>query len=164
MEIRMARPSDTPELADLHVTCWAETYPGLLPAEEIARFDRDFRLRQWRGQIARGGSRIVIAPGAGFAQIGPQREAGLAARGYSDELHALYLTRAAQGRGLGRALLAAALGPAPGRLSALVLGGNDRACRFYDATGARLAERRPERIGTAEITDLLYLWDAAPSP
>ena len=30
--------------------------------------------------------------------------------------------------------------------------------------GARLAKRRPERIGDALITDLLYLWDTAPAP
>ncbi|SDE69770.1 GNAT family N-acetyltransferase [Limimaricola pyoseonensis] len=164
MEIRTARPGDATALAELHVACWAETYPGLVPAEEIARYDRTFRLRQWEQQIAKGTSRIMIAPGAGFAQVGPQRETALAARGYVAELYALYLTRAAQGRGLGRALFAAALGPAPGRLSAMVLDGNDRACRFYETTGARLAERRPERIGDAEITDLLYLWDAAPAP
>ncbi|WPY93531.1 hypothetical protein T8T21_10415 [Limimaricola variabilis] len=163
MEIRPALPDDVPKLADLHVTCWAETYPGLVPAEEIARFDRNMRLRQWGQQIARGTSRIVIAPGTGFAQLGPQREAALAARGFKEELYALYLTRAAQGCGLGRALFAAALGPAPGPLSAMVLGGNDRACRFYETTGARLAERRPERIGEARIIDLLYLWDAAPA-
>lgn len=115
MEIRPALPDDAPELADLHVTCWAETYPGLVPAAEIARFDRNMRLRQWEQQIARGTSRIVIAPGAGFAQLGPQREAALAARGFKEELYALYLTRAAQGCGLGRALFAAALGPAPAR-------------------------------------------------
>ncbi|WP_341212546.1 GNAT family N-acetyltransferase [uncultured Limimaricola sp.] len=162
MEIRPALPDDVTELATLHVTCWSETYPGLVPAEEIARYDRDLRLRQWERQIAQGTSRIMIAPGAGFAQIGPQREAALAVRGVTEELYALYLTRAAQGRGFGRALFAAALAPSPGPLSAMVLCGNDRACRFYEATGARLAERRPERIGKAEITDLLYLWDTAP--
>ncbi|PHP27427.1 GNAT family N-acetyltransferase [Limimaricola cinnabarinus] len=163
MDIRPALPDDVPDLAELHVTCWHETYTGLVPAEEIARHDRALRLRQWDRQIAEGTCRIMIAPGAGFAQIGPQREAALAARGFETELYALYLTRAAQGRGLGRALFAAALGPAPGRLLAMVLEGNDRACRFYEATGARLAERRPERIGQAEITDLLYLWDTAPA-
>ncbi|MCP1167475.1 GNAT family N-acetyltransferase [Limimaricola litoreus] len=162
MEIRPALPDDVADLAALHVTCWDETYTGLVPAEEIARYDRALRLRQWEQQIAKGTCRVMIAPGAGFAQVGPQREAALAARGVATELYALYLTRAAQGRGLGRALFAAALGPAPGRLSAMVLEGNDRACRFYEATGARLAERRAERIGQAEITDLLYLWDMAP--
>ena len=33
-------------LAELHVTCWHETYTGLVPAEEIARHDRALRLRQ----------------------------------------------------------------------------------------------------------------------
>ena len=164
MKIRQAGPDDVADLATLHVTCWAETYPGLLPAQEIARYDRDLRLRQWEQQIAKGTSRIMIAPGAGFAQIGPQREAALAARGVEEELYALYLLRTAQGAGLGRALFAAAFGPAPGPLSAMVLEGNDRACRFYEATGARLAERRPERIGDALITELLYLWDTAPAP
>lgn len=164
MTIRSALPEDAPMLADLHVRAWAETYPGLLPRSEIARFDRAFRLKQWRHQLAADGSRIVIAPGLGFAQIGPQRDAALARQGYADEFYALYLLREAQGCGVGRALFAAALGASPQPLSALVVDGNQRACDFYHRSGARHAETRSEWIDGTEIRDRLYLWDVAPGP
>ncbi len=163
MQIRHARPEDAPMLAGIHVAAWAETYHGLLPDTEIARYDHELRTRQWARQIATGTSRIRLAPGLGFAQVGPQRDPALAARGYRDELLALYLLGAAQGRGLGRALFAAALGPRPDPMSALVLDGNARACRFYERSGARHADTLSETVDGVDIRDRLYLWDAGPS-
>lgn len=154
MLIRAATAEDAEDLAQIHVRSWAETYPGLLPAEEIAAYTYDMRLVQWQGVLARGGTRVVLAGGTGFAQIGPQREARYKP-GFPDELYALYLLGTAQGRGLGRALLRAALGPAPRPFTAVVLASNARALGFYTRIGGQEIARMR---GADGLEDLVLGW------
>lgn len=156
--IRPATPDDIDMLASIHVRAWRETYPGLLPESEIAARGPEVRRRQWAGQIARGQSRIAILPDLGFAQAGPQRDAILRADDIPQELYAIYLLRAAQGRGFGRALLAAVTMPDAGPMSALVLDGNAPAKAFYAATGAELWDTRKDRVGRTPIVEHAYVW------
>lgn len=156
--IHSATPDDIDMLARIHVQAWQETYAGLLPPSEIARRDIATRRAQWQHQIAAGTSRIAVVPDQGFAQMGPQRDAPLQAAGYGDELYALYLLRAGQGRGLGRALFDAVRGDAA--FSALVLDGNVRACAFYEAVGGHLHETRAEQVGDVAIMERVYVWPA----
>jgi GNAT superfamily N-acetyltransferase len=155
--IRPATPDDALAIARLHHRAWVETYPGLLPQSVIDGFPVEMRADRWT-RILASDTRVALAPGAGFAAMGAQRDADLAARGYPEELFSIYLLRAAQGRGLGRALVRAVWG---GRATtALVLEGNP-ACAFYEATGAAHLETRDERIGDAPIRERVYAWDAA---
>ncbi|MEO1680138.1 MAG: GNAT family N-acetyltransferase [Pseudomonadota bacterium] len=162
-EIRPARPDDAEALATLHVAAWAETYPGLLPDDEIAAHGLELRRAQWHRQFERGGTRIVIAPGQGFAQVGPQRDEPLNRGGYGEELYSIYVLRAAQGTGLGRSLLRAVLGPEPEAFTALVLEGNARATGFYEHAGGQWIELRAEMVGGSPIRERVYGWsqDAA---
>lgn len=156
MTPQLATLADVPDLARIHVQAWSETYAGLLPPEEIARRDLAVRQDQWTNQIIKGHSRIALVPGLGFAQAGPQRDPALAAAGWHDELYALYLLRAGQGRGFGRALFAAVMADLPA--TALVLEGNTPACRFYEASGARLIEIRDEHVGLTAVRERVYGW------
>ena len=153
-DIRMATPDDADAIAAIHVAAWAETYTGLLPAVELTKIERATRRGWWAAALGRGGTRVALAPGLGFAAVGPQRDARLAPR-YPRELHALYLLAPAHGTGLGRRLFDRAAGDGP--LSAFVLDGNARAIRFYEKTGARFVERR--KLGDGWPDDLLYVWD-----
>lgn len=154
MQLREARIDDAEDLARLHVDSWIETYRGLLPDEEIARYDLDFRIRQWVQILGQSGERrIAILPNAGFAMMGPQREDALAAD-FPDELYAIYLMRAAQGCGHGRALLECVRGVAA--FSCCVVAGNLRAERFYLAQGGRELLRRAERIGAHCIEEIVF--------
>lgn len=154
MEIRAATVDDADALARIHVQSWAETFPGLLPEEEIAAHTYDLRAAQWQGALSRGTTRIVLADGAGFAQVGPQREAGLRAD-YPEELYALYTLGSAQGRGLGRALVRAALGEAPRPFTAVMLAANHRAHAFYTRIGGVVIGRA---MGQDGFEDLIFGW------
>jgi GNAT superfamily N-acetyltransferase len=151
--IRPARPGDAETLASIHVAAWRETYPGLLPEAEIARHDLPYRLRQWQAMLGRGDTRIALAGDLGFAQMGPQRDSALAEE-WPEELFAIYLLRAAQGTGLGRALLEAVAGETP--FTAFVLDGNARAMAFYRKTGAEILGRTPLEDGWPD--DILIGW------
>lgn len=145
---------DAAALAALHVACWAETYGGLLPGSEIARYDLAFRQAQWARVLAglgEDGGRVVWVPEAGFAMMGPQREAALAAD-WPEELYALYLLRAAQGRGLGRGLLDAVRA---GPFTATVVAGNLRAERFYAAAGGVEVSRRVDEVDGMRVTEVV---------
>jgi GNAT superfamily N-acetyltransferase len=162
---RPPQPEDAPMLARIHIAAWQETYPGLLPDTEIARAsDTRRRNTQWAAAIIRNDTRIALIDDAGFAQIGPQRDKGLAAMGYPEELWSIYLLRAAHGRGLGAALLHAALGPAPQPFTALVVDGNHPACTFYERMGARLLTIRDDAVGQTPIRERVYVWDVPPQP
>ncbi len=156
VHIRPAVMADDRLLARLHVAAWAETYCGLLPASEIARRTPQIRQAQWRLALDAGTTRILVAGDVGFVQMGPQRSPGLT--GWPEELYALYLLRRAQGAGTGRALLDAAAGAHP--FTALLVEGNERACAFYERSGARMLEVRDERIGTVAIRERVYGWQA----
>lgn len=155
---RPVTAADIPMLVQLHLECWAETYAGLLPPEEIATRDVLFRTRQWTHQIAQGSSRIALIPGLGFAQAGAQRDDDLREAGYPQELFAIYLLQKGQGRGLGRALLRAVTDPKGGPMTALVLSSNETAVRFYEATGAQRLDSRSEQIGQTPIIEYAYGW------
>jgi hypothetical protein len=109
-ELRPPTARDVPMLARLHVQGWEETYRGLLPPSEFDSHGLEVRLSQWSRQVAAGTSRIALAPGLGFAQMGPQRDRTEATAAYPDELYCLYVLREAHGTGLGAALLAAGAG------------------------------------------------------
>lgn len=158
-EPREATASDIPMLARIHVASWVETYTGLLPPSEIAARDQSVRETQWTNQIASGASRIALVPDFGFAQAGPQRDKVLLARGYPQELYAIYILRAGQGRGLGRALLRAVTAASGGPMTALVLAENTSAIEFYRTTGATLVDTRNEFVGAAPITEQAFAWD-----
>jgi len=153
-ELRPPTARDVPMLARLHVQGWEETYRGLLPPSEFDSHGLEVRLSQWSRQVAAGTSRIALAPGLGFAQMGPQRDRTEATAAYPDELYCLYVLREAHGTGLGAALLAAVRGGRP--FTSMVLDENARACAFYEKQGGQLLATRPERLGETEISERIY--------
>jgi GNAT superfamily N-acetyltransferase len=156
--IRPATPADAPMIARVNVQAWAETYPGMLPASEIARRTYGVRLAQWTSIIELGQSRINVLPDLGFSQVGPQRNPEWADLGYAEELYALYLLRSAYGLGHGRDLLKTTRSAAG--FTANVLDANTRACRFYEISGGHLLKTYDETIGEAVVRDRVYGWAA----
>lgn len=112
---RPAVPDDAPGIAHVHTTSWAETYPGLMPLDFLARMTDDGMRRRreqgWREQLGRGALvtgeplSVLVAEQAGwivaFGSAGPP----LDHPGYDAELYTLYALRSVQGGGLGRAIL-----------------------------------------------------------
>lgn len=156
MQIRRAEPEDARAIAEIHVAGWRETYAGILPADYLAALSADQRAETWL-KVLRGGAPVYLADGVGFSIVARQRDPELAGE-WPDELQALYVLRSHQGRGLGRALLRAALGAEPRPFSAFVLEGNDGALGFYLKTGAVELFRRPDRIGSHPIVDIALGW------
>lgn len=163
--VRPARLSDDRGIAEVHVRGWRETYPGMIPDRVLAALNVDSRKRYWRRLMLRGGpgfgafvaerdARIV-----GFAISGPD-QVGMA--DYPGEFQALYVLRAAQGSGLGTALMAAMAASLVGHgmTAAMVwaLHDNWRARRFYEKLGGRLVADRPLDFDGTTVMEVAYGW------
>lgn len=139
--LRAAVPADADALAGLHVTTWRETYAGIATPEAMDQLDTARRLPWWQDTLAgRADRRALLAEDA----TGPTGFTSFGAPGYDElaglgEVKHLYVARRAQGTGLGRTLLAAALAAlkADGYRGAalVVVRQNDRARAFYARMG-----------------------------
>lgn len=165
--IRRATPGDARAMAGVHALSWRATYAGLVPNAVIAdvvrsRQARVDRWRAWLGEPAtRRGAFVGTIDGSvvGFVFWGPSDDPDVPAD--AAEVRAIYLDPSVIGRGIGRALLDAALGDMVadgfGVAFLWVLEGNVRARRFYEAAGWRLdgATKAEDRPG-GRLNELRY--------
>jgi ribosomal protein S18 acetylase RimI-like enzyme len=167
MDIRAARMEDVPEIAVVHVRSWQAAYRGLLPQEYLDGLDPGQRIGQWERSLSAakrsdGGTLVAEAGGrlSGFVSYGPARDDDAESR-RAGEIYAIYLVPAAWGEGIGRQLMAAALGrlgkAAFDRVILWVLDSNVRARRFYEAGGwlADGAAKRDDSFGVP-MTEVRY--------
>jgi ribosomal protein S18 acetylase RimI-like enzyme len=163
--IAPAGPADAGELARVHVRSWRETYPGLLPQTYLARMSPQIHARRFHHDLMRAkpGDVTLIAEGSdgavGYASGALLRGDG---RGADAEVFTLYVVRAAQGSGLGRALLqgAARVLRAEGATSLMLftLTRNEPARRFYERLGGEaFAELAAHGWGEG-VTETAYRW------
>lgn len=172
--IRPAAPDDAPALASLHVRSWRETYAGLMPEPLLTRMtDSAMQARRevsWRQGVADPTQVVRLAEMdgqvVGLASGGPLRpHPGLPAEQlpaeYDAELYTLYLLRAAQGRGLGRRLVAEVAGGLGQQgfrgLALWVLAANPTRA-FYGHLGGALLGQRTEETPYGELQEVAYGW------
>lgn len=130
---------DAPELADLHVATWRETYGRLLPEEFFDEAHLEGRRSMWdrllgepregwRTRVAERDGRLI-----GFAMAGPSTAPEGVAPPRARQLYMLYVTASDHGGGAGQALFDAVLGEEPAVL--WVAKENPRAIAFYRRNG-----------------------------
>ncbi|QUD86453.1 GNAT family N-acetyltransferase [Phenylobacterium montanum] len=157
-----AGPSDAAELARVHVQAWRETYPGILPRGYLERMSAPLHARRWRARLMRMNEITLAAEGpdglVGYASGQWSRRGGE----YEGEVTTLYVLKAAQGSGLGRALLvgvARALADEGARsLVVWVLRENSRARAFYERLGGVAQETRAEQVAGGAVPAVAYRW------
>jgi GNAT superfamily N-acetyltransferase len=119
--LRDGAADDADRLTDLFLRARATAMPWLAVVHTAAE------TRWWMEHVVLAGLRVRVADGGcgplGFAAV------------EGSWLEHLYVDPAAQGRGIGRALLEDALGALSGPVSLHVFTRNERARRFYEAAG-----------------------------
>ena len=138
MNVTVKKPQTDDEIrgkAFVHWKAWQEAYSSLLDGEFLASRTLDScveKAYKWKDGIliAKDGERVV-----GFAGFGRCRDADLPDAG---EVTAIYVLADHYGRGVGAALMSAAL-EALDRPQTVVwlIKGNERAFRFYEKFGFR---------------------------
>lgn len=108
--IRGATTADAGAIGALHVRAWRRGYADIVDAQILDEMEPEGRAARWATILAAQDSKTLVAEVAGalcgFASVGTSREEHAPAG--EGELCALYVDPAAQGAGVGTALLAAA--------------------------------------------------------
>ncbi|MGY4543170.1 ribosomal protein S18 acetylase RimI-like enzyme [Arthrobacter sp. UYNi723] len=140
VDVRRATAADAVTLAEVHTQCWQQTYRDLMSDAFLAALKPAHRLGMWRQLLlapmpaawvaCADGSVVGFSATRALPQGDPDKELPASGR---LELWGLYLLQSHQGLGLGRRLIAAALGAEPASL--WVAAGNTKAIGFYERLG-----------------------------
>lgn len=163
--VRRARPGDAAGIGRVYVESWRATYPGLIPDRYLLGLSETATAARWHDQLTGpgGGRGVFVALErrlgiVGFGSCGPQRTR---LPDYAGEVYTLYLLDVAQGRGLGRRLMAAMAGDllehdGP---SGLVWALRDNPARwFYERLGGRRLAEQTICLGQALLPEVAYGW------
>ncbi len=164
VKIRLARPGDVSEIANVHVSSWRETYRGILPADYLAKMNFRKKMDAWYKVITDKERFIVFVAEdrvgvIGFATFEPARDVSWVKYG---EVTSIYLLSRFKGRGIGRALLNAGMAELKKRnfnqAYCWVLKGNPT-IQFYEHTGAHYSgQSKDDELAGQKITELAYVW------
>lgn len=162
--VRLARPSDAPDLAAVHVRTWQATYAGIVPQRVLDGLSIERREAYWRERLAgRSDRRTWVAEldGSivGFVTAGPARDEDLPPG--AGEIYAIYVAASTQGRGIGRSLMDAAVSELRARaldpLVLWVIDGNTRGAAFYEHLGWRPdGARQPIDFDGTPVDEIRY--------
>ncbi|MCR8645016.1 GNAT family N-acetyltransferase [Paenibacillus sp. N1-5-1-14] len=167
MKIRVARPQDAKQIAEVHVGSWQTTYIGLVSDEFLASLNVDDRVKRWDGILANltEDHQIWVAEDegkiVGFANGGRNRDTEYPS--YTGEVYAIYLLQAYQGQGIGAALFTRVVQ----ELSKLqydsmllwVLEGNP-AQLFYEKLGGVVVGEKTLEIGGKSVREFAMGWNS----
>ncbi|MHB8604770.1 MAG: GNAT family N-acetyltransferase [Thermoplasmatota archaeon] len=167
MVVRAAVASDAPAIARVHVATWQTAYRGLVPVAYLDGLSADERVAMWRDILSSAETGVFVALDegeiVGFVSCGRERTDDARFRG---EVTALYVSRAYERRGHGRALFAAATAWLRGRgwipIRVWVLR-DGPAVAFYERMGGLRVGERSDEIGGARLREVSFAWSDASS-
>lgn len=167
IRIRKAEPSDADGVARVHVDSWRETYVGIVPQEHLNTLSYEKRFQVWKRMLEDGRERghCFVAEGEsgkviGFSDGGMNRGEP---KQYDGEVHAIYLLKAYQGKGIGRRLFSASLArlQKDGFTKALVWVLEENPTRwFYQGMGGLPVSEKMETIGGKALKEIAYGWES----
>lgn len=160
--IRPGTTADADGIAEVHVRSWQAAYRDLLPAEFLDGLSVERSAATWTRVLATPDTvTVAVADGevVGFVNHVACRDEG--ATPDVGEITTIYVAPEWLGHGYGRALMEAALAAlrAAGYREATlwVLEGNDRARRFYEASGWRPdGAEKDDTIGDQPVIEVRY--------
>ena len=165
IKIRMARPGDVSEIANVHVNSWRETYRDLLPASYLAQLNFRKKIDAWQKVITEKEKFAVFVAEdrvgvIGFATFEAARDVTWEGHG---EVSSIYLLKRFKGRGVGKALLNSGMHELVKRdfkqAYCWVLEGNPTV-DFYVHSGAAFSGViKDDEIAGQKIKELAYVWN-----
>lgn len=163
-QIRPATDADLPTIAEIHLKGWELAYGAFLPPDQLAAMQPEKRLPLWQGWLSDPTKLILVGSIDneidGFLLGGPVKEHDITTgslSGFDCEIYSLHTRARVQGKGLGRALIAASAAQwsAAGKKALMLWAYSDNAYRkFYEKIGGALVA---EGIDDG-IPDVAYGW------
>ena len=136
----------------VHYKAWQQAYTGLVDQSCLDKMSVEKCVEiayKWPDNllVAKDGERVVGFVGYGDCRNDDIKDAG--------EVFAIYVLAEYYGKGVGRALMDAALDLLPqDRVAVWVLQGNKRAIRFYEKCGFRSDGKSDTKILASPITEI----------
>ena len=162
--IRPATAADLPTIAEIHLKGWLLAYGAFMPADQLAAMQPDKRLPLWQDWLNDPKKLILVGSTSdgidGFLLGGSVKEHDIrkgSLEGFDCEIYSLHCRAEVQGKGLGRALIAASAAhwSAAGKRALMLWAYSDNAYRkFYEKIGGELIA---EGIDDG-IPDVAYGW------
>jgi len=173
IDLRLATLADVPALAALKLACFRETFLEDFaipyPPGDLAQFEREtYGEAQVAAEIADPAHASWVCADdtgmlLGYAHVGPCKLPHPEVTARSGELYQIYVRRTTQGMGLGKRLLATALGwletHYPGPLWIGVWSGNERAQAVYAARGFRKVGDYGFMVGAHRDAEFIFRRD-----
>lgn len=167
-EVREGTVADAAAIAAVHDRSWQQAYRGIAPDELLDNLDQVARTERWHGTLERDEGRVLVAEldgeVVGVVHVLASRDAEAGPR--CGEIEAIHLDPRVWDRGIGRALMEAALAHLAdegfSEVTLWVLVGNERAMRFYDRCG--FAPDGAERINDGRGVPLAEVRYRRPLP
>ncbi len=165
--IRVAKPGDEAEIANVHLNSWREAYRGLLPQDMLDSLPLTFKKRklQWQNAIIETQTKLILVADnysgiVGFALFTACRDPGMEKMA---EVAAIYLFEKFKGQGVGFALLSSGLKQMCARgfqeAYCWVLDKNPT-IKFYERSGARFTGQiKEDIIGGKAVQELAFGWN-----
>lgn len=166
MIIREARLEDAVDLAKVQIDTWRTTYQGIIPDDYLAKMSYEEREQRWAAHfattqdsyftfVALDDSEKIV----GFIRGGTYRESDPT---YDGELHAIYILKEYQGKGIGhqltQTLIKRLLEVGIQSMILWVFAENQAARRFYEALGGQYVKSNRFEIRGAMIEEVAYGW------
>ncbi len=161
---------DIPDIAALHVAGWQEAYGGMVDQAYLDSLSVEKRMEEWQIWLATGESDVFLAKldgvAAGFIMCGrtktPPPGSSNIRPTHSAEIYAIYLKPEFFRQGIGAALMKKSVACLKEKkhktLCLWVLGGNKRACQFYEAMGGQRIGKKIIEVGSSKVKEVCYGW------
>lgn len=158
--IRTATVDDVAAIARIHVQSWQETYAEMLYPHIVAEQTIETRLQLWSQVLQLKNHIILLYEDAGqvqgFIDVSLNEEKGIA------KIMALYVLKAVQKQGVGKALFEQALQDIhPMQYPQILLNVYDQnpACQFYEYMGGKCIAVEDSSEEGENLKVLHYLWE-----
>ena len=165
--IRKATKADICGLSEVHLQCWQESYPGIIPTDILNNLELEKYIESWKAAFENNSqtSVFVAVQGksiVGLAASGQQRDENLHVR-YPGEFYAVYVLKNSQRNKVGLHLMDAMCKDLINKqLSAAtlwVLEDNLNARKFYEKMGGLKGGIKEISFHGINKTEIFYFWD-----
>ena len=167
VRVRRVTAIDLPAIARIHMASWHDAYRGVIPDDALCGRTIEGSLSGWRFTFEKFPDNLSVAETgdalpSGFCCAGPVIDAEKNAP-FEFEIYGLHVVPAMRRRGIGAALLRAALNRAVVRerkSSAIVWTLKDLgpSRRFYVREGGELVKTGTWTVGRVELPEVAYGW------
>jgi len=167
--IRRAVPSDSADIARVHIDSWKTAYKGIIADDYLDSLSYEERDRWWFENLSSSGRLVFVAEDSTPESV-EKKIIGFCAGGrnhssmdsdFASVLGSIYILQRHRGRGIGKALVhSLAVSLVEGGFSSMIVWvlSKNPYRRFYESLGGKYVRSSEIQIGGSTFEDVAYGW------